>query len=522
VSPEDRPGRWRRALPPVGLLLLAAACVPLPDRATTLTVVIDSGPASLDPRLGSDEASKRVSELIYNGLFRVDEMGRPAADLAEAWDRPDPRTVRVRLRSGVRFQDGAPLTARDVVYTYRSILQDEVPSFRKGDLITLRDVEAIDDRTVLFRLSEPFTPMLTNLNVPILREGAGPEAALHPVGTGPFRLLRYRKDEDLLLSRFDDCFAGRAGVASLHLKIVPTETGRRLELLKGSADMVINDLSPDQIERLRGVPGMQIESRAGRNLVYMAFNLADPTLRHREVRQAIALALDRDTIVAHLLHGAATPATGLLPPGHWAYAGDVPRYDHDPVHAAALLDMAGYPDPDGPGPGVRFTLTYKTTTAELAQQQAAIIQEQLGRVGIGVQVRAYEWATFYDDLKAGRFQLVVSNWTEITDPDIYRLRFHSAFRPPRGFNRGGYANPEIDRLLEAGASAPDERERRSLYARVQAILAGDLPYVVLWHRDVVVASRRRVHGFHLTPGADFAPLRSVTLDGAPDATPAPR
>ncbi len=495
-----------------GALLLPIACVPGDAGKDVLTLAIDSGPASLDPRLGSDEASKRVNELLYNGLFRVGEEGRPEIDLAASFERPDPLTVAVRLRPGVLFHDGRTLTSRDVVYTYRSILEDEVPSFRKGDLDILETVEPDGDLGIVFRLKRPFAPILTNLNVPVLREGAGRDAARAPVGTGPFLLVRYRRDEDLTLARFESHFLGPAGVETLRLRIIPSETGRLLELLKGGVDLVINDLTPDQFARVSGTPGFVVEHRTGRNYVYMAFNMEDPILRDRRVRAAIAHALDRQAILRHLLHRRATIATGFLPPGHWAYDRDVTSYGPDPDMARRLLDEAGWPDPDGDGPAERFRLTYKTPSGELARQLATIIQQQLAGVGIGVTIRAFEWPTFYDDLKAGRFQVVVSNWTEITDPDVLRLRFHSRFMPPHGFNRGRYRNDEVDRLLEEGAAALDEGARRRIYGRIQRILAEDLPYVSLWHRDVMVARREVVRGFGLTPGADFHPLREVHLE----------
>jgi peptide/nickel transport system substrate-binding protein len=513
-----RPGAARAAsfaiVAPGAILLAglsAAGCGSTLDPASTLTLAIDGGPASLDPRLGSDEASKRVNGLIYNGLFRLDDAARPVPDLAASHARPDPLTVIVRVRDGVLFHDGTPLTAADVVATYRSILDDEVPSFRKADLEAIAAVTARDTRTVVFSLREPFAPILTNLNIPILKAGAGPDAARSPIGTGPFRLVRYRKDEDLLLERFPGHFGGAAGVRHLRLRIVPSETGRLLEILKGGADLVVNDLAPDALQRLRRTPGFHVLARPGRNYVYMAFNCRDPILSDPRVRRAVALAIDRRAIIDHLLHGAATPATGMLPPRHWAYAAGVRRYEPDPGEARRLLDQAGHPDPDGEGPRTRFRLTYKTSTSELAQQQAAVLQEQLARVGIGFDIRALEWPTFYEDLKAGRFQVVVSMWTEITDPDVLRLRFHSRFVPPSGFNRGAYADPEVDRWIDLGARTTDEAERAAFYARVQQRLAEDLPYVPLWHRDVVAVVRDRVEGFRLTPGADFDALREVRI-----------
>lgn len=493
-------------------LWVTGCALSAPDPGT-LTVAVDSGPNSLDPRLGSDEASRRFNDLVYNALFRVGDDGRPEPELAEGLERPDPLTLVVRLRPGVLFHDGTVLQAEDVVDTYRSILEDRVASFRKSDLEAVAAVEPAGPRTVVFRLKRPFAPILTNLNIPILRAGAGPEAQRRPIGTGPFRLLRYRKDEDLLLVRFDGYYEGKSRLDRIRLRIIPSTTSRLLELLKGTVDLVVNDLSPDDLARVRGRPGFRTESRPGRNVVYMAFNLADPILADRRVRQAIAWSLDRREIVEHLLHGAAILATGLLPPGHWAYNAEVTDYHLDGERAARLLDAAGYPDPDGPGPRVRFRLEYKAPSSELAQQMASVVQEQLAKSGIGVDVRTFEWATFYDDLRAGRFQVVVSNWTEISDPDIYRLRFHSALRPPNGLNRGGYASAEVDRLIDAGAAESDPVARRADYLRIQALLSEDLPYVCLWHREVSAALRERVHGFQLGSGADFRSLWRVTLGG---------
>lgn len=518
APPAAAPGTGR-AIPvavPAGVAIalgcaLLAGCTAGFDTATTLTLAIDNSPASLDPRLGSDEASRRVHDLLFNGLIRTDDAGRPEADLAAGWERPDPLTVRVRLRGGVTFHDGAPLAAEDVVATYRSILDGAVPSFRAGDLAILEAVEAADPRTVVFHLKEPFAPILTDLNVPILRRGAGLDAGRHPIGTGPFRLRRYRKDEDLVLERFDRYFGGPARVPTIRLKIIPGETGRLLELLKGSVDLIVNDLSPAQMARVRDTPGYRVLTRPGRNYVYMAFNCSDPVLSDQRVRRAIALSIDRRAIIDHLLAGMAVEAIGLLPPGHWARAVDIPRTGPDLAEAGRLLDEAGHADPDRDGPLPRIRLSYKTSTSELARQQAAVFQEQLARTGIALDVRAYEWPTFYDDLRAGRFQVVVSMWTDIGDPDVYRLRFHSRAIPPVGFNRGRYSNPAADRLIEAGARTLDEAARRTLYAALQRLLAEDHPYVSLWHRDVAAAMRERVRGFRLTAGADFRALAAVEL-----------
>jgi len=486
--------------------LTVGACARRPADATGVTVIVDGGPASLDPRLGSDEASRRVYDLIFNALFRLTDDGGTAPDLAVSSEAPDDRTLIVHLRNGVRFHDGALLTSEDVAFTYRSILEGEVVSFRRADFEAVESVSAPDPATVVFHLRRPFAPLLSNLTVPILRAGTGAGAARTPVGTGPFRLIRYRKDEDLLLGRFDGYFEGRSPLTSVRIRILPAESARLLEMLRGSGDLVVNDLAPEHFDRLDGTPGYEVAAHDGRNVVYLGFNLAHPPLDDPRVRRAIALAVDRDAIVRHLLSGRARLATALLPPGHWAHDDTLAVRPHDPEEAGRLLDAAGHPDPDGSGPAVRFHLRYSAPQSEQAAQMASVLQADLAQVGVALDVFTFEWPTFYDDLRSGRFEIVTSNWTDIGDPDIYRLRFHSAFRPPNGLNRGGYVNPEADRLIEEGATRSDRPGRIAIYARLQQLLDTDLPCAWLWHRQVRSASGPRLRGFELDAGADFRPL----------------
>ena len=504
-----------------GSLLLLLACAALacgrrPADPTGVTVIVDGGPASLDPRLGSDEASRRVFDLIFNSLFRLTDDGATVPDLAEGFESPDDRTLVVRLRTGVRFHDGASLTSEDVAFTYRSILDGAVVSFRRADFEAVGGVTNPDPSTVVFHLRRPFAPLVSNLTVPILRAGTTPQGARTPVGTGPFRLVRYRKDEDLLLERFDGYFEGASALTSVRIRVLPAESARLLEMLRGSGDLVVNDLAPEHFERLAGTPGFEVQAHDGRNVVYLGFNVGRPPLDDPRVRRAIAMAVDREAILRHLLFGRARLATALLPPGHWAHDDAVPPIPHDPDRARRLLDEAGRSDPDGDGPLPRFRLRYSAPQGEQAAQIASVLQEDLAKVGIALDVFTSEWPAFYDDLRSGRFEIVTSNWTDIGDPDIYRLRVHSAFRPPAGLNRGGYVNAEADRLIEEGAGRLDRPGRIEAYGRLQALLGADLPCVWLWHRQVRAASGPRLRGFALDAGADFRPLwRARVASGEP-------
>jgi peptide/nickel transport system substrate-binding protein len=207
-------------------------------------------------------------------------------------------------------------------------------------------------------------------------------------------------------------------------------------------------------------------------------------------------------------------ATGLLPPGHWAYRGDVRRHGHDPAAARALLDAAGYPDPDGPGPAPRLRLSYKTSADQFRVAIARVIASQLAEVGIAVEVRAFEFGTFFADVKAGTYQLATMQSAEIVEPDFLYTYFHSSRIPtpadPGAHNRWRYASAAVDQLTGRGRAELDRTARVALYGQVQALLAEDLPIVPLWHEDNVAVMNVDVAGFEVLPNARLSGLARVT------------
>ena len=499
-----------------GLLAFAALAAPLSgcgepaDGTPTLRVCLEGNPRDLDPRYGSDENSRRVHSLIHAGLVSFDARGVPVGDLAQDWERLDPTRYRFRLRQDLRFADGQPLTAADVAATLLSVAREGSRSFRHGDLRRIRHVEVLSPEALEIVLAEPFAPLLANLNLGILPAAQAAQAELveRPVGAGPYRLLRAQPDREILLEANPHYHDGKPGTERVLLKILPHETTRALELTKGSLDLVVNDLPPDLVEGFQDEPGYVVRTSPGNSYAYLGFNLRDPIISDVRVRRAIAQAIDRSAIIKHLLRGRARPATGLLPPENWAYE-PTASPPFDPEAARRLLDQAGRPAPAGGGPRIR--LIYKTSTSELANQQAQVIQESLREVGIEVEIRSAEWSTFYDDIVHGRFQMYSLVWTEILDPDVYRLRFASRHVPPNGLNRGGYADTRVDELLDLGLVRDLAEDRRPIYAEIQRILAEDLPYVSLWHRDNIAVMRDRVTGLSLDPTADFRALKDVQL-----------
>ncbi len=480
--------------------------------AGAVVVAVRVGPNNLDPRQGNDQASQRVAQLVYGSLMDIGDDLRAQPTLAERLDHPDPLTYTVVLRQGVKFHDGHELTSDDVVYTYRQYLDPDFISPWKGAFRVLDSVTATGRYEVEFRLKTPFAAFPIQLvSPPIVPAGAGPELAVRPNGTGPYRFVRYDVDDKVVLAPFTDHFAGAPANAGIVLRVIPDDTMRGLELRKGTIDIVVNDLPPDIVHQLEVEGRVSLTKSPGLDYMYISLNTTDAALRDRRVRQAIAYAVDTRAIVDYLRRGMARPAQGLIPAQAWAFESDVRQYPHDQARARALLDEAGYPDPDGDGPLPRLRLTLKLGTVDEYRLQATVIQQQLRGVGIDIDVRSLEFATLFNDVVRGNFQMVQMQWTSgaLVDPDILRRVFHSEQVPPAGFNRGHYRNPDVDRLIDLASEAGDERARKAYYGQAQRLIAEDSPYVSLWNVTNVVIAQRSLTGLHVNPVGNFDALKDV-------------
>ncbi len=418
---------------------------------------------------------------------------------------------RFHLRRGVRFHDGRELTSADVVWTFGSIVDGTVTSPKAGAFRHVEAVEAAGPLTVDFVLRRPFGAMLADLTsfVGVVPAGVLPEEfERRPIGSGPFRLVS-RAPDRLVFEAFDDYWEGRPNLDRVVLREVPDATVRALELHKGSVHLVISDLAPDVVDRFRADERFRVQADPGSVYTYLGFNLEDPLAGDARVRRALALALDRQRLADSLWRGLALVTETALPPGHWARHDGLEPLPHDPAAARRLLDEAGYPDPDGDGPAARFTITYKTSTDEIFRLQAQAIQAMAATAGIGIEIRSYEFATFYADIKAGNFQMFSLNWTGVVDPNIYRLILHSGSIPPNGANRGRYRNPEFDRLVDLGARFLEPAERRPYYLEAQEILARDLPYISLFNRLNYAVLPRRLEGYSNYPSGELYSLKRV-------------
>jgi peptide/nickel transport system substrate-binding protein len=492
--------------------LLLAGCGGKPD-PNTAVMLIESSPVNLDPRIGVDVQSERIDMLIFDSLVKKDEHFELHPWLAKSWDEPDPTTYVFHLQPGVHFHNGKPLTSADVKWSIDSAHNGTVITAKSGTFIQIDHVDAPDPLTCVVHLkcADPF--LLWNLSdgaLGIVPFGSGKDFWRHPIGTGAYKFVSQQQDKDVLLERNENSWQPKPSIPALRFNVVPDDTTRALELQKGSADAEINALEPDTIQALRSNRDLVIQSSPGTIVNYINLNLRDPYLKDVRVRQAVAMAINRPLILDTIWRGQARLADDLLPPGHWARTKDIAHYPYDPAKANALLDAAGYRrGPDG----IRFPLQMKiSNTSSPTRLMALVVQQQLRAVGIAMDVRIYEFGTFFADVTKGAFSMYSLRWIGGNEsPDIFRLAYSTASLPPHGANRGYYINPELDRLMADAAATADQARDRADYVKVQQILARDVPTIPLWYQDNVVVHTRRLQNIKVSASGSYDFLKSATL-----------
>jgi peptide/nickel transport system substrate-binding protein len=474
---------------------------------SVVAVALDFPPTNLDPRIPQDAVSQWLIALMFNSLVKKNERSEIVPDLALRWEIPDSKTYVFHLRDDARFHDGRPVTSKDVQFTFRSILDGSVRTVKSGHPFNLIDsVEAPDARTVIFKLKEVYAPFLWNLAVgaiAVIPDGSGADFNRHPIGSGPFEFVRYRQDEEVVMKRSELYFGEKPSVSVLRFKIIPEAIVSALELRKGTIDIALNVLTPDMFEVLRRDDDLNVMQAEGTRYQYIAFNLDDPVFRDIRVRQAFAYGIDREKIIKYLWRGQARPATGVIPPNNWAYESNVKTYPYDPARARSLLKEAGYE---------HLSFTYRTSSDDTGRVMAAIIQQQLREIGVAMEIRSNEFATFFADITAGNFQMYSLRWVGgNNDPDIFNLIFHSKMVPDNGANRGHYSNPRVDDLIERSRREIDVEKRREAYHEIQRIVAEELPYISLFYADNVCVYNKRVDGMKLYLGGDYDFLTDIRI-----------
>lgn len=520
-------------------LLLAFSCrrassefvtVALPENFTTFDTLTTTS---------SDSAAERVRNLIFNTLVRKSESFDYVGELAkEIKTSDDGKTITFILQDNVKFHNGKALTSADVKYTFDEMFKangykagaffdTEVAPASTGTansnsaanstdktkrIAHITSFETPDPKTVVITVARPAlrNQLLSNLvAIPIIPEGSVSQQKDQPVGTGPFKFVKFDPSQNIVeFAANPDYWEGAPKIQKLRVKTVQDANSLQAELQTGGVDIapLPSNLPPDAIRSLGNSPTLKVEQSNGSNIQYVVFNTQSPPLNNTKVRQAIAYAVDREKIISELLFGQARIAHSILPPESWAYSPGT-QYNYDPAKAKQLLSESGYK-----GEPIKFN--YGSTNAAV-NQYAQVIQSSLNDIGLTVQIETMDVNVLRKQLGQGQFQMYTGIWIGGNqDPIFLRDLFATSKIPGENVNccnRSHYSNPELDKILEDAINTTDRGQAKELYAKAQDIVSREVPLLPLWYPANIVLANKRIGNIKVGPSGDWSFLKDITV-----------
>ena len=473
------------------------------DRIESIRFGLASAPTNLDPRYATDATSERINRLLFCRLVEFDDNSMPIPSMA-TWQLLSDTHYRFTLGEHCRvFHDGTRVTSADVVATYESVLDsgsDSPPSPHKATLENIKRLSIIDEDTIDIHLHKPDILQAAFLTIGVMQKSAidsGDILSRNPVGSGPFRLYNWPQRGTLTIERIRD-------QKLFSFEEVRDPTMRVLKLLNSEIDLLQSDLPPELLRHLKEQTNLQVSVQPGSNFSYIGFNLEKGATQDILVRKAIALSIDRNTIIEAIFQAAARPASAILPPEHWAGSSSLGRIHYNPGEARTLLKQAGYTLQNP------LQLEYKTSSDPFRIRIASVFQQQLAEVGIRLTIKSYDWGTFFGDIKSGDFQMYSLTWVGVKSPDIFRYAFHSESQPPKGANRGRLSDAQVDEYIQQASSATSIEDKSHRYAQLQKHLLEELPYIPLWYEDQFYAARDGITGYTLSSDGDYDALKTTS------------
>lgn len=495
-------------------LIAFPACVQKPERNPNSFVVSSIGDARrLNPLLANDSASGTINDQIFNGLVKYDKDIQLVGDLAERWDiSSDGKTFTFHLRKGVKWHDGAEFTAADCLFTFQKLMDPAVATPYSSNYMDVAKAEAIGRYTFRVTYREPFSPALESWAIGVipkhLLDGKDLNKAdfnRNPVGTGPYRFKEWIAGQKLVLEANEDYFEGRPNIDRYIYRIIPDSSTMFQELLSGGVDMMgLNPLQYLRKSETRRIRENYRKFRYPANAyTYLGYNLTSELFKDKAVRQALAYAIDRQSIIDGVLLGIGRPCTGPFSYVSWAYNEQVKPYPHDADRARSMLGEAGWRDTNNDGvldwDGRPFRFTILTNQGNGERIRAAeIIQRNLKAVGIDARIRVMEWQAFLEQIDKRTFDAIILGWSLGRDPDLYDI-WHSSKTKPGEYNFVSYRSDEVDRLLVEGRRTFDVARRTRIYNRIHAILADEQPYAFLYVPDATPIVHKRFKGIEEAP-----------------------
>ncbi len=489
--------------------LLAVGVTAPAASAQELVVGFTQDANTLDPGNHRNRETETIIRNMFDGILTRDSSMNILPELAESYTQVSPTVYDFKIREGVTFHDGSVMTAEDVRFTLHRLtaegaIGDGQTSPRQSLLGPVSGVEVVDGNTVRVTLSEPW-PLLPAM-LPFQEivsqafvESVGADGMATSVnGTGPFKLVDWRRGDSIIMERFDDYYGGAPGIEPVGkacverviFKVIPESASRVAALLAGDVH-IINDLPPFAIEQVENSETAKVMTVNGTRSFFIAMNVEGEIFDDIRVRQAAAHAIDKDLIIDRILGGNAAAISGILSPDAFGKNMDLPDYAYDPEKARALLAEAGYPD------GVDITMDTTGAYKDTAEAVASLLTK----------------AGFNTKVAVGESALLTEKWRTEGGPktgDMYFTSWGNGSLDPQGIfvpthmtaargNSAGYANPEIDRLLDAASTEVDREKRAEMYREAEAIANADVPYVYLWVPQDIYGVSTRLTGWSPSP-----------------------
>jgi len=470
--------------------------------------------SNLIPHISSDSASHEITDLVYNGLVRYNKDLVIEGVLADSWDiSEDGLTITFHLRKDVKWHDGVPFTADDVMFTYKTMIDPKTPTAYSGDFLLVKKAEVVDKHTFRVTYNKPFAPALISWSIGILpshllagKDITKSSLARSPIGTGPYKFKEWKTGEKIVLESNRYYFEGRPYIDKYVYRIIPDSATMFLELKAGGIDWM--GLTP--LQHKRQTDDSKIKKNFNKfkylsfSYTYLGFNLLDQKFKDKRIREAINYTIDKQELIDGVLMGLGVVADGPYKPDMWAYSQNVKKYPYNSEKARELLKEAGWVDKDRDGilekGGKKFEFTILTNQGnDMRKKTAEIIQRRLKDVGISVKIRIVEWAAFLKEfVHTKKFEALILGWNIPQDPDLYDV-WHSSKTGPDELNHISFKNAEVDRLLIKARETFSQEERKNYYFKIQEILAEEQPYVFLYIPEALPIIHSRFRGIKPAP-----------------------
>lgn len=512
----------------IAMLALLTAALAHSASAKTLVYCAEGSPENFNPQLYTSGTSVDASAVpVFNRLvdfkYGTTEL---VPSLAESWEiSPDGKTYTFHLRKNVKFQSNKAFkpsrdfNADDVIFSfmrqmdvknpYHNVSGGTYANFDSLELATLiTRIDRVDDHTVRFNLSHAESPFLADLGWyfasihsaeyadQMLKAGTPEKVDMDPIGTGPFQLVQYQKDSRILYKAFPQYWEGQAKLDRIVFSITPDASVRLAKLEKGECQ-IMPFPNPADLEKMRSSKEITLMQKAGLNTGFLAFNTTKAPLDNVQVRQALAMAINKPAIIDAIFKGTGTAAKNILPPGVWSENKDLKDYDYDPEKAKVLLQQAGIK------PGTEISLWAMPVSRPYnpnARRMAEMIQADWAKVGIKATIVTYEWGEYLKRVRSGEHQAALMGWTTATgDPDNFFGPLYSCKSTQGGSNSSKWCYQPFEKLITEARAEPDQGKRTALYLQAQQIMHDQMPAVMIAHSTIFEPVRKEVSGYDIDP-----------------------